>query len=135
MKMRIGKNHPVRKTRAFKQMKAYINYKHKGFAESTRRKKLNELVRKFMRNYEAQHPGVPITHKLHVDQAFVWANTEEGHNFWSEIDAGLWLNEEDHEEEDEEDAQPVWREVPVPQVKAPDPEQPKEAPARKVGWW
>lgn len=134
--MRIGKNHPVRKARAFEQMKGYINHKHNGLAESTRRKKLNELVRKFMRNCEAQHPGVPITPFLSVDQAFIWARTEEGHDFWNDIEVYLLMrDEEDEEWEDEEDVQPVMEEAPVLQVKAPAPEQPKEAPARKVGWW
>lgn len=74
--------------------------------------RLAALVKKFLRNRNAQHPFDNFIPR-NVDEAFVWDETPEGWGFWHEV----------------QEFRPARADVPNP-VKAA-----KEAPRKKVGWW
>lgn len=71
----------LKDTYPHKQMRMYIEAT---VADAAKRPAaLGQLVKKFMANCEKQFRGLAVPGD--VDAAFIWANTREGHRFWSII--------------------------------------------------
>ena len=82
---------------------------------------LGALVKKFVANRNDQHPhenDLPES----VDEAFIWSDTNEGHEFWREIEPEFLIPEEFFNK---------WLGKPKP-VKQPKQQAPKP---KRVGWW
>lgn len=124
----------LKNTYPHKQMRLYIEAT---VAEAAKRPAaLGQLVKKFMANCEKEWQfDVP----MNVDLAFIWANTPEGHGFWSVING--------YEPKKAAKAKPFVMDIEAggfakfadPAVAPAEPKKeakaaPKPAP-KQVGWW
>lgn len=117
-----------------RQMRMYIEDKYPDANAYTRGAHLAALVRKFLLNFQKNPHGGAGWEEFgveevprNIDEAFVWGDTPEGHNFWRDINEfdphlGIFFQEVGP-------AEPVAKKVKI-KVVAP------EAPLKKqIGWW
>lgn len=106
----------LKDTYPHRQMRAYIEDEYAHMTPQGQAAKLGGLVKKFLKNFELQagvwvRPDPEIVPR-DIDEAFTWADTPEGHEFWRHINSFM----------------------PVEIVEAPKPAKGK-APKKRVGWW
>ena len=115
----------LRNTYPHKQMRMFIEREYPQAGPVERGRKLADLTRKFLRNYDALDGGNVVPRN--VDAAFIWGNTPEGHDFWGAIS----------------DMQPIIEQEEIVFADWPAPPPPEARPAKvkpvvakkKVGWW
>lgn len=109
----------LKDTYPHRQMRMYIDAEYPGLEPALKAARFGALVKKFLLNFnENPHGGGGWDQRVieevpdNIDEAFLWANTPEGHDFWKHINSFM----------------------PVEIVEAPKPAKGK-APKKRVGWW
>ena len=106
------------------QMRWYIERTKPEATKAAKAAFLGQLVGKFVANCNAQHDyrdDVPAD----IDVAFTWDDTQEGHNYWAEVNRHANMPEE-FVDQWLRQAKPKVMKVPVA---APAPK------LKRVGWW